>query len=150
MVILRRLHGRWRLAVMIPPSYMIGGMLISTHYFKRGGGLLEVSDPLKLIMLVAGAAFAILLWHLLTVMFRRQRQALEVAASGMGGYFKVAREQQMLQFLLCDLAVLPGIVIFLCTGDLFHLFMFIVISMFFYLRCFPSGRKLGEPLFHRG
>ncbi|HMX61743.1 MAG TPA: hypothetical protein PKD58_01600 [Candidatus Sumerlaeota bacterium] len=149
MVILRALHQRWRLAVAIPLLYMIAGVLVQAYLFKHNGGLMEVSRTLLLVMIFLGGAFSVLLWHLLTALFRRQQASLAEAAGSIDSFAGAAFRQQKIQFITCDLAALPGIVIFLCTGDLFHLVMFIVISMFFYLRCFPSGRKLGEPLFLR-
>jgi hypothetical protein len=56
----------------------------------------------------------------------------------------------LFQYGICDLAALPGLLLFLCNGDILLLAGFAVLSSLFYLRTLPSARLLGEALLQPG
>jgi hypothetical protein len=148
--IMRRLHSRWRLIIMLPLIYIFGGILVQRFHFQpdRGGeGFLPLDEEVYLVALFVGGAFAVGLWRLLALTERRQLLELTTLRSDPNAFLRRAREQQMMRFALCDIAAAPGILLFLLEGDLFPLMAFVVISLVLYLRVIPSGRKLGEAMF---
>lgn len=148
MEILRRLHARWRLVIFLPLGYLLAGVLIYDRVFRaRGHGLLRLGEEGTTIGLFFGGLFAVFLWRLLETLKRRHLLALVEARGDVARFLAVARQQQMMQFAVCDVASMPGFLLFIVTGEIHLLLVFLALSMLFYLRCFPSGRRLGEAMF---
>lgn len=148
MVILHRLHNRWRLAILLPLLYVMTGIALQRYAFAPGWkGLFVAGDEWMLAGLFIGGSSVAILWQLLGQMNRRELDALAGARGDADQFLKLAKDHQMLQFLICDIVSFPGIILFFMTGDLFLLVIFAVLSMLFYLRSFPSDRRLGEVMF---
>lgn len=150
MAILAGLHRRWRAAVILPFAYMIAGLLVSRYYFeahKDGSGILPLGDATKLVLVFIGGAVITTIFYLRQAMGRVQRMRLAEVAGSPDSFNARAKDSQMIQLALCDLASLPGIVIFVLDNDLAMLAIFSITSMAFYLGAMPSGRRLGEVFF---
>lgn len=150
MAILDRLHARWRLAIMVPLGYMMVGMVVWKWAFPDGRGLLPLGEGPRLVLLFGAGLSVAFLWLLLLKLTQRQYGILAEARSDPNNFLRAARNAQLRQFMVCDLAASPGIVFFLLDADIFLLGAFSASSLVFYLRAIPSGRRLGEALLLAG
>lgn len=151
MEILHQLHKRWRLVICVPLIYLLLGLLISQFYFQpeRGGdGFYPLGQEATMAVWMIGGVYVVFLYYLLDRLKKRQGFILSEYGNDPNRFLAKAKESQMAQFFVCDLAAMPGILLFLLNGGLFHLFVFIVISSFFYLYALPNGRILGQAMFH--
>ncbi len=145
--IVSNLHARWRLVIFVPMVYLILGLLIVQLLFiprMNGEGFHRLSDSVTLIVIFLGGAMVMFLWYLLERMRIRMVEQLIPLRGDPAVFLSKAREHQMIQFLVCDLAASPGIVLFFLNGTIFPPVLFVFGSMIFYLRTLPSEYLLGR------
>lgn len=140
---IRGLHRAWRLATLIPMVYLLAGLALQSYWFTSGEGLMPLSEGSKMLLVGGGALLAVTLWALYNRLEARHLLTLKETRDDAEGFYQLASEQQLQRFILCDLASMPGIVVFLFDLDAAALMAFCLISMVFYLRAMPSERKIG-------
>ncbi len=145
--IMRSLHRRWRLVIFLPPTYLMMTIMIQEFYFNpsRGGsGFLPLNPAIKTLFYFVGGILIFLLWYYFDRLRGRHYAELLSYRENPRDFLLVAREHQLMYFMICDSSFLPGAVIFLSDGDLKGVLTFIVVSSIFYLKALPSEKKLGE------
>lgn len=126
----------------MPLSYLLIGLGLNQYVFK-GDGMLPLADALSLTLLFAGGVFVMLLWYMIGRQTQRQAQILHPLKGDTEEFAKTAFHLQLRLVLLCDLAALPGLVLFVMDADLIALFAFVIASSLCYLKTLPSGQALG-------
>lgn len=147
--IIDKLHQRWRLAVMTPLVYLFLAWLFMEKYLEPQGksGLMPLSEPVFVLLLLLFTLVFVVLWRGLEQKVRLDLLTLTESREDPAAFLQHARRQQLLHFAFCDLANLPGILLFLLQGAVFPLLLFCLGSMVLYLRTMPSSRLLGQAFF---
>jgi hypothetical protein len=109
-----------------------------------------MSDEVFGFLCILAGFFLGFIWIVLGRSLTGQYEALRATASAPEDFLREAQRHQLTQFMQCDLAASPGIVLFILQGDILVLILFVLVSMAFYLRAFPSGQRLGEAMFQAG
>lgn len=153
MEIMGRLHARWRIAIMVPLVYLgLGTFAVETVFDGSKGrpGLMPMSEEAFGLGCLFGGLLLGALWVTINRLKGREFEELSGVADDPPEFLRLAQRHQFTQFTVCDLAASPGIFLFLLQGELVALFLFVVASEVFYLRAFPSDKRLGEAMFRAG
>ncbi|MBI1291016.1 hypothetical protein GC173_07190 [bacterium] len=150
MVIMQRLHGRWRMAILLPMIYLLLGAVVIKSWFipsQGPAGLLPLSNELFSLLALMGGLLIGALWLLLGRSQAAQYEALRLHHDDPEAFLREAKRHQLVQFALCDLAASIGILLFVVQGDFTVLLAFCLASEVLYLKAFPSDLRLGEAMF---
>ncbi len=148
--IVRRLHNRWRLVITLPLLYLLVGLWMWNAWILPdlgGNGLITMSDGAYIVLSGIGGAFVFVMWRLLERFRLLQFIALTESRKSVNLFLDRASRYQMLQYAVCDVVTLLGLLFFVMRGDVPIFLAFIFLGMVFYLRSIPSEKRLGRAMF---